>query len=247
MIVCMTLVWIALFAAQDRPGWKLAWSDEFNTAGAPDASKWDFEEGKIRNGEQQTYTRKNAWIENGSLVIEARKEGAVTSASLTSKANWKYGRIEVKAKLPKGRGTWPAIWMLAVDRKQVKWPACGEIDIMENVGFDPNIVHANIHTQKYNHIKGTNKGSKIEIAGPFEAFHVYAIEWSAEKIDFFADDKKYFTYVNDGAGPDSWPYDKPYYLILNFAVGGSWGGQKGVDDAMFPQRFLIDYVRVYQR
>jgi beta-glucanase (GH16 family) len=266
----LTLALAASSAGADD--WKLVWSDEFATDGLPDASRWDYEEGFVRNREAQYYTRanlKNARVENGVLVIEARKEhlaklpakagrrgrtpapteAEYSSASLTTrgKASWSHGRIEVRAKLPTGRGTWPAIWTLGTNIDKAGWPRCGEIDIMENVGFDPNLIHANVHTEKYNHTQQNNKGSKITIDKPYAEFHVYAVEWSAKKMDFFVDDKKYFTYENEGTGAAAWPYDKPQYLILNVAIGGDWGGQKGIDDAIFPQRMEIDYVRVYQK
>ena len=259
-------------ASQPGSQWKLVWSDEFNEPGLPNAAKWDYETGFIRNNEQQYYTRErkeNARVEDGMLIIEARKEqwknpdydpagkakgkgrrsrefADYTSASLTTrgKASWTYGRIEVRAKLPAGRGTWPAIWMLGTNR-QVGWPACGEIDIMEFVGFEPGIIHANIHTKKYNHVLKTGKGDKITIADASEAFHVYAVEWRPDRLDFFVDNQKYFTFNNEGTGADVWPYDKEQYLILNLAIGGAWGGQKGIDDGIFPQRYCLDYVRVY--
>jgi beta-glucanase (GH16 family) len=252
--------------------WKLVWSDEFDKPGLPDPAKWDYEEGFIRNNEAQYYTRarpQNARVENGMLIIEAQKErfrnptydpakGAgrrnrefaqYTSASLTTraKAAWTYGRIEVRAKLPPGRGTWPAIWTLGTDISQVRWPACGEVDIMEFVGFDPGIIHANIHTRKYNHVQKNGKGSQISIPDASEAFHIYALEWDSKRLDFFVDDKKYFTYQNEGSGVDAWPYDRDQYLILNLAIGGAWGGAKGIDDSCFPQRYYIDYVRVYKK
>ena len=118
---------------------------------------------------------------------------------------------------------------------------------MELVGFEPGIVHANIHTKKYNHAIHTGKGDKISIRDASKAFHIYAVEWDAQKIDFLVDDRNYFTYRNDGTGADAWPYDKDQFLILNLAIGGDWGGQKGIDDAIFPQRYEIDYVRVYQQ
>jgi beta-glucanase (GH16 family) len=117
---------------------------------------------------------------------------------------------------------------------------------MEFVGFDPGLIHANIHTRKYNHLQKNGKGSQIRIPGASQDFHVYAMQWDAKQMDFFVDDKKYFTYTNDGSGTDAWPYDHDQYLILNLAIGGAWGGQKGIDETCFPQRYYIDYVRVYQ-
>jgi beta-glucanase (GH16 family) len=271
LLASLMLVSVPAWGAE----WKLVWADEFNEPGLPNPARWDYETGFIRNNEQQYYTRErkeNARVEDGVLIIEARKEklrnpaydpnakGAgrgrrnrefadYTSASLTTrgKASWTYGRIEVRAKLPAGRGTWPAIWMLGTNSRQVGWPACGEIDIMEFVGFEPGIIHANIHTKKYNHVLGTGKGDKITIPDASEAFHVYAVEWEPDRLDFFVDNQKYFTFRNEGTGADVWPYDKDQYLILNLAIGGAWGGQKGIDDSIFPQRYCIDYVRVYAR
>jgi beta-glucanase (GH16 family) len=241
--------------AADR---QLVWSDEFDGAGPPDSSKWAYEEGFVRNRELQFYTRarpENARLEGGRLIIEARKEpyeaggrpAGYTSASVITKgkAAWRYGRIEVRAKLPTGRGTWPAIWMLGVNHDRVGWPRCGEIDIMENVGYDPEVVHANIHTRAYNHAQKTGKGAKIAVAEPYESFHVYALEWTPERLDFFVDNRQYFSYANEKSGPDAWPFDQPFYLILNVAIGGSWGGSKGIDDGIFPQRMEVDYVRVF--
>ncbi len=255
-----------------RPGWKLVWNDEFDKDGAPDPKKWGFETGFIRNGETQYYTDRseNARIEGGNLVIEARKErlpnakfdknskewnhsrefADVTSASVTTEktVSWTYGRFEVRAKIPTGRGTWPAIWMLGTNIHQVSWPKCGEIDILENVGFDPNGIHTTVHTEAFNHVKHTAKGHREEAVKPFDDFHVYAIEWTKKEITFLFDEKKVFSFENDGKGNvDTWPYDKPQFLILNFAIGGGWGGAKGVDDAILPQKFLIDYVRVYEK
>ena len=236
--------------------WTLQWHDEFEGTGLPDSTKWGYEHGFVRNSEKQFYTRRrleNARVENGHLVITARKENYrdanYTSASLRTKgtASWTYGRIEVRAQLPTGRGMWPAIWMLGTNIDTVGWPACGEIDIMEYVGFEPDTIYANIHTAAFNHVDGTAKGSSIHVEAPDEAFHTYAIEWTPDHIDFSVDDRNYFTFENTGGGTTEWPFDQPFYLILNAAVGGSWGGQEGIDDAIFPQPYRIEYVRVYER
>jgi beta-glucanase (GH16 family) len=266
---------LATMAATVRADdWTLVWRDEFDEPGLPSSERWNYETGFIRNGESQYYTRarkENARVENGLLIIEARKENwqvpaangtetrkranrrgehaDYTSASLTTqgKAAWNHGRVVVRAKLPSGRGTWPAIWMLGTNIGDVGWPACGEIDIMEFVGFDPGVIHANIHTKKYNHAIKTGKGDKISIPDACEAFHDYSVEWDHDHMDFFVDKRKYFTFRNEGKGSDSWPFDKDQYLILNLAIGGGWGGQKGIDDGIFPRKYEIDYVRVYQK
>lgn len=244
-------------AALESPAqeWKLVWSDEFSEDGAPDPEKWDYEVGFIRNNESQYYTkdrRKNARVEDGHLIIESHqedyREADYTSASLITrgKAEWQYGRIEVRAQVPTGRGMWPAIWMLGTNISEVGWPECGEIDIMENVGYEPNRIHANVHTEKYNHTKGNGKGASRVVETPYEKFYTYAVEWDDQSLRFFIDDMHYFTYENEGEGETSWPFDQPFYLIINAAIGGAWGGQQGIDDSIFPQQYLIDYVRVYQ-
>ncbi|MCP5521498.1 MAG: glycoside hydrolase family 16 protein [Verrucomicrobiales bacterium] len=255
-------------------GWKLVWADEFSEDGAPNPARWGYEHGFVRNQELQYYTEakpENARVEDGMLVIEShqahlpnpgfradasprrwqqRREFAeYTSASLTTRgtASWTYGRIEVRAKVPAGRGTWPAIWMLGTNIGEVGWPACGEIDILEHVGHEPGVAFANVHTRGHNHMRGNGRGSRLELPTATTEFHVYAVEWTHEKMDFLVDGQKFFSLKNDGTGVDSWPFDAPQYLILNLAIGGSWGGAKGVDATAFPQRFLIDYVRVYQQ
>ena len=240
----------------DKTNFNLVWEDNFNKDGLPNSNIWSYEVGYIRNNEDQYYTEnrlENARVENGNLVIEARKDNwnnhKITSASLNTygKKSILYGRIEVRAKLPTGVGTWPAIWMLGnVIREGVGWPACGEIDIMENVGYDPDVVHGNVHTKAYNHVINTNKGNKIIIEKPYSNFHVYAVEWYKDRIEFFIDDQRYFVFQNENMGSETWPFDKPHYLILNLAIGGGWGGQKGIDDSIFPQKYYIDYVRVYE-
>jgi beta-glucanase (GH16 family) len=236
-------------------GWTLVFSDEFDTEGALDAAKWGYEIGYIANDEKQYYTSRseNVRAEGGNLVIEARKEAyqgyGYTSARINTRGRFEfqYGRVEVRAKIPTGNGTWPAIWMLGTSIDQVGWPTCGEIDIMENVGFDPLLVHASVHTAAYNHTIGTQKTASVTVANPWEDFHAYAMEWYADRIDVFVDGQKYFTFRNEGTGSRTWPFDKPQYLLLNLAIGGSWGGQKGIDDSRFPVRYLIDYVRIYKQ
>ncbi|MFN3847827.1 MAG: family 16 glycosylhydrolase [Spirosomataceae bacterium] len=236
---------------------KLVWSDEFNYKGLPDANKWGYDVGGggWGNNELQYYTEAdttNALVKNGLLTITARKKQVenrnFTSARLVTrdKAEWKYGRIEVRAKLPSGRGTWPAIWMLGNDIKTVGWPKCGEIDIMEHVGYDPDTLVGTIHTQAYNHVKGTQKSKKLFIKNPYTDFHVYAIDWTAEKMDFLLDGVVYLSITNEHKTTDEWPFDKKYYLLMNLAIGGNWGGAKGVDENIFPASMVVDYVRVYQ-
>ncbi len=236
-------------------GWTLVFSDEFDAPGALDPAKWGYEIGYVRNDEKQYYTSRseNVRAEGGSLLIEARREPyqgyGYTSASINTRGRFEltYGRVEVRAKLPTGNGTWPAIWMLGTNIGQVGWPTCGEIDIMENVGFEPTRIHGTVHTAAYNHVQGTAKGGSVTVASPWEDFHVYAMEWYPDRIDVFVDGQKYFTFRNEGTGSRAWPFDKPQYLLLNLAIGGSWGGQKGIDDSRFPHRYLIDYVRVYKQ
>ncbi len=240
-------------AAQGR---QLVWSDEFNQPGPPDPAKWGYNVGGHGwgNRELQYYTDAdpdNARVEDGKLIVEARKEpfgdNAYTSARLVSrtKGEWTYGRVEARAKLPSGRGTWPAIWMLPTVDK-LKWPDDGEIDIMEYVGFDPGVVHGTVHTKAYNHSIGTQKGGQTPVPDASTAFHVYAIEWTPDRIDWFVDDKPYYSFANDKTGSkETWPFNAPFHLIFNLAVGGNWGGQKGVDENIWPQRMEVDWVRVY--
>lgn len=237
--------------------WQMVWSDEFNYSGLPDSSKWEYEVGKVRNKEAQYYTKarlKNARVENGSLVLEAHKETYedmdFTSASIHTRntQEFLYGRIEARAKVPVGVGTWPAIWTLGINIHDAGWPLCGEIDILENVGFNPKTVHANIHTTAYNHALGTNKGDSAHIQNPANEFHNYAVEWTPDRIDFFLDSVNYFSFENDQLNkPETWPFNKPQYLILNLAVGGMWGGMKGIDSTLFPHKYYVDYVRYYKK
>ncbi len=235
---------------------KLIWSDEFNYQGLPDSTKWNYDVGGHGwgNNELQYYTYRqpaNARVENGNLLIEVKKEqvgkNSYTSARLVTKGkgDWAYGHIDVRAKLPRGLGTWPAIWMLA-STNPLKWPDDGEIDIMEHVGYDQGVVHGSVHCKKYYHTIGTQKSARTTVPDCSDAFHVYSLDWDAETITVLIDSKPYFTFTNEHSDQTAWPFNKPFHLLLNIAVGGNWGGQKGVDDSVFPQRMEIDYVRVYQ-
>ncbi|WP_142784703.1 glycerophosphodiester phosphodiesterase family protein [Changchengzhania lutea] len=261
-----------LMKSPSNKDYKLVWSDEFNYQGKPDPTKWAFEYGLKRNQEKQYYvdSLKNARVEKGFLILETHKEqvknqGFVsnsetnwrknveyadyTAPSLTTKnlAQWTYGRIEIRAQLPKGIGLWPAIWMMGINYDEVGWPECGEIDIMEHVGFNPDSIFGTIHTTSYNHMKGTQKGKKIFISKPYGTFHVFAIDWTPEGIDFILDDTIYNQIENENKTVSEWPFDQDFYLKMNIAVGGMLGGKEGIDNAIFPQQMLVDYVRVYQK
>ena len=232
------------------------WSDEFNYTGAPESTKWGYDlgGGGWGNNELQHYTSNsnNVKVENGNLVITAIKENfggnEYTSARIVSrtKGDWLYGRVEVRAKLPSGRGTWPAIWMLPTDWAYGGWPRSGEIDIMEHVGYDPNNVLFSIHTNSYNHSAGTQKSGGLMIPTAISAFHNYRVDWTPYAVRGYFDDQLVFTFVNDGKGFSTWPFDKKFHLLINLAIGGNWGGAQGIDNTIFPAVYEIDYVRVYK-
>lgn len=242
-------------------GWKLVWADEFNIDGQPDANKWDFDTSRNKlgwyNNEVQYYSRnraENARISGGKLIIAAIKEKMSSAAdyggqSYTSarmltrgKAAWKYGFFEIRAKLPCGLGTWPAIWMLG---QGGDWPLPGEIDIMEHVGKKKGEVLGTVHTAAYNHTIGTQKGATMQVPDACDVFHNYQLKWDADHIVIGVDNKYYFQFVNAKDGDlRKWPFSAPQYLLLNLAIGGDLGGP--VDDAIFPVQMEVDYVRVYQ-
>lgn len=237
--------------------YELVWSDEFDYEGLPDDTKWGYDTGDHGwgNNELQNYTNdKNAFVNDGILTIEAIKDdaGKWTSARLVTrqKGDWKWGKIEVRAKLPTGRGTWPAIWMLPTNWQYGNWPNSGEIDIMEHVGYDQNRIHASIHTQAYNHKIGTQKGGSKVIPTASEDFHTYAVEWLPDKLIFSIDGEVYYTYdpFKFVSVPKNrhWPFDREFHLLINIAIGGDWGAAQGMDPNLDYAKMEVDFVRVYQ-
>ncbi len=249
--------------------YELIWQDEFEYHGKPNTEKWNFEKGFIRNLEKQYYTtrRKNIRVKDGKLIITARKEkyrnrnykadspnwkyythfADFTSASINTKGKFevRYGRIDVRAKLPEGDGVWPAIWMLGADFDEVGWPNTGEIDIMEHVGKVPDEIHGTVHFPS-NNINGYDSQAAVKkIKNAAADFHIYSIDWNEEKIDFLIDNEVYHSFQISEAGAENNPFRKPFYLIINLALGGNWAGE--IDPEIFPQQFVIDYVRVFRR
>ncbi len=247
--------------------WNLIWSDEFEQDDI-DNQKWN----KLRwrpgwvNNEQQAYTDRdtNIFIRDGKLIVRALIEpgyvdndytGSEYNTDFTSgrlntsgKYSWKYGKFEIKSKLPKGRGSWPAIWMLGSNIGTIGWPDCGEIDIMEHVGYDEGNIHGSIHTADYNHMNGTQRSGGIEVQTVTDSFHIYTLEWDSTYIRFMVDNTPYFFVYNDSNGDqDKWPFNRNHYLIINLAIGGDWGGVQGIDQTQFPMEMEIDYVRVYKK
>ena len=235
-----------------------AWSDEFDVNGLPNNQIWGYDVGGggWGNNELQNYTANdgdNARVENGKLIVTAIKEVSgsrqYSSARLVTKGkkDMKYGRLEIKAKIPAGRGSWPALWMLASQTTYgtTFWPDQGDIDIMEHVGYDPSVVHASVHTNIFNHILGTQKTAKTTVPTFNSAFHVYRLDWTPDEIKAFIDDKEFFVFKRQGVLWQEWPFNQPQHLLVNIAVGGNWGGVKGIDDTIFPISMELDYVRYY--
>ena len=232
----------------------LVWGDEFDRPGRPDPTKWNLELGpRLRNNELSHYTDRpeNVRVQTGNLVIEARHEpyhgSAYTSASLTTREThpFVYGRVEIRAKLPHGRGLWPAIWMLGWHNEKAWWPEVGEIDLMEHVGHEPGSLFFTIHTLERNHLKKNPLQAILPVENIYDDYHRYRLDWTPDEIVLFHDDREVLR--QDRKASDkmaAWPFSNPMYLILNVAVGGDWGGTKGIDDSVFPQRLLVDYVRI---
>ncbi len=243
----------------NKSEYKLIWSDEFNYEGLVDSSKWSYDiEGNKDgwgNNELQNYTKtrkENAFVDGQNLHIVALKEKwdkkDYTSARLITKGkgDWLCGKVEVRAKLPGGKGIWPAIWMLPTDWEYGGWPKSGEIDIMEHVGYMPDSVFASAHTETYNHMIGTQKTKGIYLPDCEKEFHNYILEWDEKEYRVFVDTTQYFAFKNEGTGPKEWPFDKRFHLLLNVAVGGNWGAAQGFDKNIFPCEMLVDYVRIYE-
>jgi len=231
---------------------ELIWSDEFEDAslnetfwnyelgnGCPDLCGWG-------NNEPQMYTKKNHQIKDGSLHISIKKEGAMyTSTRITTekKFEFQYGRVEARAKLPVGKGIWPAIWMLGSNHREVGWPHCGEIDILEYVGREPHMIFNSLHTK--DSFGNTINTKKTRIEDIEDGFHTYVADWSPQKIDFSVDGELLYSFEPEVKTEETWPYNQPFYLIINSAIGGNFGGHE-IDDTVLPQEFIIDYIRVYK-
>jgi beta-glucanase (GH16 family) len=241
---------------------RLVWRDEFSGTRL-DLAKWSFDTSRNKegwfNGELQYYSAgrpQNLRVANGFLTIEAHRDTPrqypdwggqhYTSAKIVSKdAGWTYGFYEIRAKLPCARGTWPAIWMLPTDMK--KWPDDGEIDIMEQVGAEPNLIYASLHTGLFNHVLKTQRSAQRLVPTSCSAFHRYQLDWRPDSITIGVDDRGILRVRNDQpGGKGAWPFNVPFHLILNLAIGGDWAAAKGIDDAAMPQRMTVDYVRVWQ-
>jgi len=270
VVIVVGLVWCCIpcraqtAAASARTGWKLTWSDEFNqpNGAAPDSAKWTALNGGGGWGNQELeyYTSRpeNVRIENGNLVITARMEAYAgpdgvqrpyTSARLETKGKFEqlYGRVEARIKVPHGQGVWPAFWMLGSDIDKVGWPACGEIDIMENIGKEPSTVHGTLHGVGYTPAGVSAAYSLPDGKKLSDDFHVFAVEWEPKQIRFYVDDILYSTDIPENAPAGTkWPFEHPEFILLNFAVGGEWPAYPD-DKAHFPQQMLVDYVRVYEK
>lgn len=259
MVACAPVAPVAAAATLAVPaGYRLVWSDEFDRDGLPDPAKWVYDTGMNKAGwhnrELQYYSgprAENARVQGGRLVITARKESLssapdwggqrYTSTRLITqgKGEWTYGFFEVRAKLPCGKGTWPAIWTL---NRDLVWPAGGELDIMEHIGREPGRVFSTVHTAAGHGAHGS--GAARQVSDACSVFHDYQMHWTADTVRFGIDGVVHYEYSNPRSGPERWPFDAPQFLILNIAVGGDLGG--AVDDAVFPVSMEVEHVRVHQ-
>ncbi|MBX2966570.1 MAG: family 16 glycosylhydrolase [Cyclobacteriaceae bacterium] len=236
-------------------GYTLVWNDEFDEGNQPNTAEWWYETGGHGwgNNELQNYVTGSqggeqlAKIENGILTITAKKiGGTVYSIRMNTTKSWTYGYFEARLKVPVGKGTWPAFWMMPQNFNA--WPDDGEIDIMEHVGYNPNVIHSSIHCKAYYHSIGTQKTGTRSVPTAQTEFHVYAVEWTPDFIKGYVDGVNYFTFLNDKTNNyNTWPFFNPFYLKLNLAWGGDWGGAQGIDESFLPANYQIDYVRVFQK
>ena len=237
--------------------YELVWADEFDGEGKADPAKWKYDTGGSGwgNNELQYYTPgDNAFMEGGALIVEARKERMggrdYTSCRLVTRGagDWLYCKVEARVKLPSGVGTWPAVWMLPTDWAYGGWPASGEIDIMEHVGYNPDWIVQSIHVDRYH--AGAARNKSVRVPGVREEFHVYGVEWLPDQIVFSIDGRETWTYRPlDFTGQPTrevWPFDKRMHILINLAFGGDWGGAAGIDENCLPARLEVDYIRVYQ-
>jgi beta-glucanase (GH16 family) len=253
----MLVSFISLNKLKHKPKWKLTWKDEFNYEGLPDSTKWNYDTGGEGwgNDELQYYTKQrkqNVEVLKGNLSIKAIREkfeaNNYTSTRLVTKGkkDFRYGKFEIRAKIPTGRGLWPACWMLSSKEPRI-WPDDGEIDILENVGYTPGEITGAAHVRRN---KTSNaiitSSNSTTIFDDSDAFHIYRLIWTPERLEWYVDDKLFHFYDKADRPPLHWPFNGKFYLIFNLAVGGSWGGKNGIDDSIFPQTFIIDYVRVYE-
>lgn len=259
LLLTLSLAAAGYALAAPPDGYQLVWSDEFTADGLPDPTKWAYDTEANATGwynnEKQYYAvanPANSVQSGGMLHITARHERLsdapdyggqdYSSARLITKdrATWTYGYFEARARLPCGQGAWPAIWLLGAS--DLPWPQRGEIDIMEHINAEPAI-HGTLHTQA---TRGTaGNGARLPVAAPCDSFHLYQMHWTPDRITLSVDDLPFFRFKNPGTGPDAWPFDGPFFLLVNLAVGGNWPGP--VDDSIFPITFSLDYVRVYQK
>ncbi len=249
-IALLVLLFNLTYAQKDNR--KLIWEENFNGK-ALDTTVWNFELGNgcpnicgWGNNESQIYTKNNHKVENGMLTITASYDGTqYTSTRITTKdkKEFQYGKMEVRAKLPQGKGLWPAFWMLGSNISQVGWPKSGEIDILEYIGKEPGQVFTSLHTQDSHGNTINTKKTKIE--GIEEGFHLYAIDWNKDQIAFYVDNHLVYTFKPEVKNENTWPYNQPFYFLINMAIGGNFGGPD-IDNSVFPQEFSIDYIKVYQ-
>jgi beta-glucanase (GH16 family) len=235
--------------SQSMNGYRLVWQDSFSGK-TLDSTNWSHQVAKPLwvNNELQRYTNgENVFVKNGKLFIEARnKNNEYTSGRIITKGkrSFTYGIIEIKAKLPEGVGTWPALWMLGENDSEEGWPDCGELDIMEHVGKHPCFIHSSIHNPSgYGQTPYTGI---VKIEQPFSKFHIYGMEWTKDFITFYVDGKEIYHYQPKIKTIRNWPFDKPFFLIFNIAIGGDWGGP-AIDEKCFPAVMEVDWVKVYQK